>query len=89
MVVSDIVLNRPLPEDVKSSDDLYTSCIAGALLRQEYLDAIRQAGFEAVEVLADRTYTTKQVRGDPITAKVGAILQGVAASLTVLARKSV
>jgi ubiquinone/menaquinone biosynthesis C-methylase UbiE len=87
MIVSDIVLNRPLPDHVKSSHDLYTSCIAGALLREEYLDAIHQAGFAAVEVLTDRTYVSKQVRGDPITSEVGAILQGAAASITVLARK--
>jgi arsenite methyltransferase len=87
MVVSDIVLNRPLPDAVKANDDVYTSCIAGALLREEYLGAIRAAGFSAVEILADRTYTTKQVRGDPITAGVAEVLSGVAASLTVLARK--
>jgi arsenite methyltransferase len=87
MIVSDIVLNRPLPEHVKSSADLYTSCIAGALLRDEYLAAIRAAGFAAVEVLADRTYASKQVGGDPITAEVGTLLDGVAASITVLARK--
>jgi arsenite methyltransferase len=87
MVVSDIVLNRPLPESVKASSDLYTSCIAGALLREEYLDAIRRAGFADVEVLSDITYKTKQVRGDPITAGVAETLQGVAASITVLARK--
>jgi ubiquinone/menaquinone biosynthesis C-methylase UbiE len=88
MVVSDIVLNRPLPEAVKASDDLYTSCIAGALLRQEYLDAIRAAGFARPEVLSDITYKSKQVRGDPITASVAEILAGVAASITVLAKKA-
>jgi arsenite methyltransferase len=87
MVVSDIVLNRPLPDAVKASDDLYTSCIAGALLREEYLDAIRRAGFTGIEVLSDITYKSKQVRGDPITAGVAEVLAGVAASLTVLARK--
>jgi len=87
MVVSDIVLNRPLPERAKGDSDLYTSCISGALLREEYLGAIRDAGFAEVEVLSDRTYSAKQVRGDPITAEVGAMLQNVAASMTVLARK--
>jgi len=87
MIVSDIVLNRPLPESAKNDADLYAACIAGALLREEYLDAIRCAGFARVELLSDHTYTTKQVGGNPITAEVGATLDGVAASITVLAQK--
>jgi len=87
MIVSDIVLNRPLPESARNDTDLYAACIAGALLREEYLDAIRRAGFARVELLSDHTYTTKQVGGDPITAEVGATLDGVAASITVLAQK--
>ncbi|MCX5684100.1 MAG: arsenite methyltransferase [Planctomycetota bacterium] len=87
MIVSDIVLNRPLPESAKGNADLYASCIAGALLRDEYLGAIRAAGFASVEVLKDRTYESRQVRGDPITAAVARDLEQVAASITVLARK--
>jgi arsenite methyltransferase len=87
MVVSDIVLNRPLPDSIKSNNDLYTSCIAGALLREEYLGAIRAAGFAEVEVLSDRTYAASPVQSDPITAEVADVLAGAAASLTVLARK--
>jgi len=87
MIVSDIVLNRPLPKSARNDADLYAACIAGALLREEYLDAIRRAGFARVELLSDHTYTTKQVGGDPITAEVGATLDGVAASITVLAQK--
>ncbi len=56
-------------------------------LREEYLGAIRDAGFGEVEVLSDITYKTKQVRGDPITSDVAAVLAGAAASITVLARK--
>jgi len=87
MVVSDIVLNRPLPESAKNDADLYAACIAGALLREEYLDAIRRAGFARVGLLSDNTYTTTQVGDDPITAEVGAALDGFAASITVLAQK--
>ena len=87
MIVSDIVLNRPLPETAKTDANLYAACIAGALLREEYLDAIRRAGFARVELLNDHTYSTAQVGGDPITAEVGTSLDGVAASITVLAQK--
>jgi ubiquinone/menaquinone biosynthesis C-methylase UbiE len=87
MIVSDIVLNRPLPESARSDADLYAACIAGALLREEYLDAIRRAGFARVELLSDHTYAAKQVGGDPITAEAGATLEGIAASIAVLAQK--
>jgi ubiquinone/menaquinone biosynthesis C-methylase UbiE len=87
MIVSDIVLNRVLPESAKNDADLYAACIAGALLRQEYLQAIRQAGFTQVELLSDHTYTAAQIGGDPITAEAGDTLEGTAASITVLAKK--
>jgi SAM-dependent methyltransferase len=87
MVVSDIVLNRPLPESARSDADLYTACIAGALLREEYLHAIRDAGFEQVDLLSDHTYAASKACDDPITGPVTDALEGVAASITVLARR--
>jgi len=85
MVVSDIVLNRPLPEAAKNNTDLYTACIAGALLREDYLKAIRDAGFTAVKVLKDVTYDPSGAGGDPVTSGVAAALVGVAASVTIMA----
>jgi SAM-dependent methyltransferase len=87
MIVSDIVLNRPLPEAAKNDEDLYSSCIAGALLRQDYLGAIREAGFVRVEMLSDRTYKASDSSDDPTTSKVKGSLEGAAASITVLAVK--
>jgi C_GCAxxG_C_C family probable redox protein len=88
MVVSDIVLNRPLPAELKADPDLYSSCIAGALQRDEYLAAIRAAGFAKVEVLSDKTYRTVQAGDDPATKDIAQILSDVAASITVLAVKT-
>jgi len=87
MIVSDIVMNRPLPESVRNDADLYASCIAGALLRHDYLAAIRAAGFAKVEVLSDHTYEASNASGDPVTQDVGGTLAGVAASITVMALK--
>ncbi len=85
MVVSDIVLNRPLPESLRDHAGLYAACIAGALLRDEYLHAIRDAGFERVEVLSDHTYTAAPACDDPITRDAAPALAGAAASVTILA----
>ncbi|HAU37755.1 MAG TPA: arsenite S-adenosylmethyltransferase [Phycisphaerales bacterium] len=87
MIVSDIVLNRPLPESARNDADLYAACIAGALLRDEYLQAVRDAGFEKVEILSDHTYRASHACDDPITGSVSDSLAGVAASITVLAKK--
>ena len=87
MIVSDIVLNRPLPEGLRQDEGLYTGCIAGALVREEYLSAIRAAGFAQVEVLSDHTYEASQAGNDPVTRDVADVLAGLAASITVLAAK--
>jgi hypothetical protein len=65
----------------------YTACIAGALLREDYLKAIRDAGFTAVKVLKDVTYDPSGAGGDPVTSGVAAALVGVAASVTIVAAK--
>jgi ubiquinone/menaquinone biosynthesis C-methylase UbiE len=85
MIVSDIVLNRPLPESARNDTDLYAACIAGALLRSEYIQAIRDAGFRKVEMVSDHTYQSGQACDDPITSPNADALAGVAASITVLA----
>jgi arsenite methyltransferase len=56
LMVSDLVLARPLPPSVARSVAAYTGCIAGAMLKDSYLQAIREAGFAGVEVLAEATY---------------------------------
>ena len=56
LMVSDLVLARPLPESVARSIAAYAGCIAGAMLRDDYLAAIRAAGFADVQVLAENTY---------------------------------
>ena len=87
MVVSDIVLNRELPDEAKNDEDLFTACIAGALLREEYLKAIRDAGFQTLEILNDRLYASSNACDDPVTSPVASVLEGVASSITVMAAK--
>ena len=85
LIVSDIVLNRALPAGLRDDAGLYASCIAGALLRDDYLKAIRDAGFAKVELLSDHAYKSSNACGDPVTSPVADALDGAAASITVLA----
>ena len=56
LMVSDLVLAKPLPAKVRRSVEAYVGCIAGAMLKDDYLAAIREAGFADVEVLSEVTY---------------------------------
>ena len=56
LTVSDIVLTQPLPDPIRNSVSAYVGCVAGASLRDEYLAAIRDAGFEQVEVVGETAY---------------------------------
>ena len=55
--VSDIVIRRELPEAAKKSMELWTGCIAGAMLESEYVAKLRAAGFTDIEVEPTRIYT--------------------------------
>lgn len=87
IVVSDIVLNRELPPALKKHAGLYAACVAGALVRGEYLGAIGSAGFTGIKLLTDRTYSSSGACFDPITTKAAKALDGAASSITVLAIK--
>jgi len=50
VMVSDVVLERELPEAVLQSVDAYIGCVGGASLREPYLQTIRDAGFSEVRV---------------------------------------
>ncbi len=51
LMVSDIVLLGELPEAVRNSINAYAACVAGAMLKDDYLDAIKNAGFENIEIV--------------------------------------
>ncbi len=63
MVVSDLVLLRPLPDDVRHSVEAYVGCVAGASLKDEYLWFIGAAGFREIEVVEERSYGDADVFG--------------------------
>ncbi|GKT07451.1 hypothetical protein [Desulforhabdus sp. TSK] len=73
-MVSDIVLLREFPDIIKDSIAAYVGCVAGAVLKGQYLEAIRSAGFENVGVLSEDVFPVDLVALDP-TAK--AIIEGL------------
>ena len=57
MLVSDLVLTRPLTLEQQTDVDLYVGCVAGASLKADYLAAMRDAGFRDVEIMNESAYT--------------------------------
>jgi arsenite methyltransferase len=72
--VSDIVLLQELPEKIKNNKELLSCCVAGALLKDDYISKMEKAGF-SVEVLSeDKDISKKQYSGMPLESlKVKAI----------------
>lgn len=56
MTVSDIVLEKPLPKILLDNPDLYSACVSGAMLKSDYLDALRAAGFGKIDVISEKNF---------------------------------
>jgi len=66
MFVSDIVLLEELSEEIRNNPELISGCVGGALLKQDYLNKVKKAGF-AVEVLNEnKEISKKQYEGMPL-----------------------
>jgi SAM-dependent methyltransferase len=52
--ISDIVAASALPDWARGVAEAYAGCVSGAIPRQDYLDLISQAGFESVNIAAER-----------------------------------
>jgi len=50
IIISDVVLNGPLPQAVRDDIAAYTGCLSGAIPEHEYLQRMRDAGFERAEI---------------------------------------
>lgn len=68
LMVSDIVLTKPLPDFVKNSVAAYIGCVAGAALKEDYLGAMRQAGFDDVTVQGEAPFPVDCIKTDPMLA---------------------
>lgn len=52
--ISDIVLEGELPEALLKDAEMYAGCVAGAIQKSEYLEFIREAGFEQITIQKEK-----------------------------------
>jgi arsenite methyltransferase len=60
--VSDVVTRGEIPESVRSSLNLWTGCVAGALDEADYRDRLTKAGFTGASVEPTRVYHAEDAR---------------------------
>lgn len=52
--ISDIVLVGNLPEALKEDAEMYAGCVAGAIQKTEYLQYIKDAGFQNIQIQKEK-----------------------------------
>ena len=66
LMVSDIVLMSELPDSIKNSVAAYIGCLAGATMKNEYVKAIKSAGFKQVNIIDETSFSADYAPNDPI-----------------------
>ncbi len=79
MIISDIVLLKPLSEAIRNNKKLLAACVSGAELKNKYLEMIENAGFEDIQVKQKSDNITQEVErekedGEP---EVKLVIDGV------------
>lgn len=65
LIVSDIVLVDELPNSIKNSVTAYIGCLAGATLKDEYIRAVKAAGFKRVSIVDEASFPMDYAPNDP------------------------
>lgn len=69
LMVSDLVLVKELPAIIKESVEAYVGCLAGAIFKKDYLNYIKESGFDKIRVVGETFYPVEAMANDA-TAKV-------------------
>lgn len=60
-MISDLVYEVELPEDLRQDAEAWSECLGGVLQKEEYLDTIRLAGFDGVEIIDQSKFVDPQI----------------------------
>jgi arsenite methyltransferase len=77
ILIADLVTAGELPPDVRASAVAWADCLAGAMIKEDYLDTIRRAGFAGVTVVSQSSYEAPgmdtRLQGKILSVKVRAV----------------
>ncbi len=62
-VISDIVCDEPVPQHLQNDSNLWSGCISGAYVEDEFLDAFAEVGFYGIEILSRQDEAWATVEG--------------------------
>jgi arsenite methyltransferase len=65
LMISDIVLLNRLSAALTESIEAYVGCVAGAVMKEDYLGAIRAAGFEDIQVVGETIFPVSDLLDHP------------------------
>jgi len=80
IMVSDIVLLKELPDDIKSSMDAYVGCVAGAETKENYLAVIESAGFTDIKIVGE--LSTKGMWNSAANADADQVIDTITSSIS-------
>jgi SAM-dependent methyltransferase len=70
LMISDIVVTKPLPGFIRESVEAYIGCLSGAMVRDDYLACIAAAGFQDIEVVDETPFPFDCLVNDPLAKAV-------------------
>ncbi len=65
IMISDIVLLKGLPDFIKDNVAAYVGCVSGAILKDEYVEGMRAAGFQDIKVIEETPFPIEFILNDP------------------------
>jgi len=65
LMISDIVLLKELPKAIKKSVQAYIGCLSGAIIKDKYIELIKDAGFQDVKIVEETRFPIDFVVNDP------------------------
>ena len=60
--ISDVVVRGEVPQEIRTSLELWIGCVAGALSETEYREKLAAAGFSSVDIEVTRVYDVNDAR---------------------------
>ena len=65
LMVSDLVLLNRLSDEVAESVEAYVGCVAGAVIKEDYLREMRDAGFAEVQIVGETKFPVSDLIDHP------------------------